>query len=165
MKVEYRITEDDYFRAMQLHAWRQQIMKPSVIAARAIAAILVLGAWWTAPDAALFFAFCLVVLAIVPLLVMYIWAPWSARRMYRQYMGIQEPMTFELSEDGLRLNSVAGEGVLLWRMILHWRQNDQFVLIYKMPLLFYLVPKSLAQQGFDIPLLVQRHTERVGPER
>jgi hypothetical protein len=70
-----------------------------------------------------------------------------------------------LSEDGLLINSVEGEMTLLWRMIFQWRQNDQFVLIYKMPVLFYVVPKSLAQQGFDIPLLVQRLAERVGPER
>jgi hypothetical protein len=31
--------------------------------------------------------------------------------------------------------------------------------------LFHIVPKSIAQEGFDIPLLVQRLGEHVGPER
>jgi hypothetical protein len=169
MKAEYRITEDDYARGMQLHAWRQFIRKPAVMAARAITAILALGAWWTARDAAPMFALslmilALMILAILPALWMYILVPYSARRMYRQYKAIQEPLAYELSEDGLLITSVEGEMTLLWRMILRWRQNDQFVLIYKMPLLFYVVPKSLAQQGFDIPLLVQRLAERVGKE-
>jgi hypothetical protein len=106
----------------------------------------------------------LVILVMLPALQMYILVPYSARRMYRQYKAIQEPLTYELSEDGLLISSVEGEMTLLWRMILRWRQNDQFVLIYKMPVLFYVVPKSLAQQGFDIPLLVQRLAERVGKE-
>jgi hypothetical protein len=172
MKIEYRMTENDYVKAMQLHAWRQ-FTRMRVIAPRAIIMILVLGAWWWAlqgravPDAAQFFALCLMLvlmLAVRPALRVYIVAPYSARRMYRQYKAIKEPVTIALSDDGLLFNSVEGEMILLWRMVLHWRQNDQFVLIYKMPLLFYPVPKSLAQQGFDIPLLVQRLTERVGPE-
>ncbi len=107
----------------------------------------------------------MVVLSILPAVLLYIVVPYSARRMYRQYKGIQEPMTVELSDDGLRLGSVDGEAILRWGMIFRWRQNDQFVLIYKMPMLFYLVPKSVAQHGFDIPLLVQRLAERVGPQR
>jgi hypothetical protein len=34
-----------------------------------------------------------------------------------------------------------------------------------MPVLYYIVPKSIERDGFDIPLLVQRLAERVGPER
>jgi hypothetical protein len=49
---------------------------------------------------------------------------------------------------------VGGEAILLWRMIFQWRQNNQFVLIYAMPTLLYLGPKSVAQQGFDVPFLV-----------
>jgi hypothetical protein len=169
VKAECRFTEDDYVKGMQFHAWRQSIGKPTLMAARAITAILVLGAWWTSRDTAPMFALSLMILALVilvmlPALQMYILVPYSARRMYRQYKAIQEPLTYELSEDGLLISSVEGEMTLLWRMILRWRQNDQFVLIYKMPVLFYVVPKSLAQQGFDIPLLVQRLAERVGKE-
>jgi hypothetical protein len=46
-----------------------------------------------------------------------------------------------------------------------WRQNNQFILVYRMPILFHIVPKSIAREGFDIPLLVQRLAEHVGPER
>jgi hypothetical protein len=34
-----------------------------------------------------------------------------------------------------------------------------------MPILYYIVPKSIAREGFDISLLVQRLAEHVGPER
>jgi hypothetical protein len=164
MKVEYRITEDDYAKAMQLHEWRRVLRWPSAIARATILILLILGAWWLPPDAAQIAAVCVVALAIAPAVRVYL-VTHHARRMYRQYKGIQEPMTVELSDDGLRVGSVDGEAILPWRKILQWRQNDQFVLIYKMPMLFYLLPKSLARQGFDIRLLVQRLAERVGPER
>ncbi len=164
MKVEFRITEDDYAKAMQLHEWRRMLRWPLAIA-RAIVLILLIFAGWWQPGAAPIIAVCVVVLSILPAVLLYIVVPYSARRMYRQYKGIQEPMTVELSDDGLRLGSVDGEAILRWGMIFRWRQNDQFVLIYKMPMLFYLVPKSVAQHGFDIPLLVQRLAERVGPQR
>jgi hypothetical protein len=61
---------------------------------------------------------------------------------------------------GLPLGCVVGEGSLPWRMILQWGRNDQFVLAYNMPRMFYLVPKSVVQQGFDIPVLLQGLAER-----
>ena len=48
---------------------------------------------------------------------------------------------------------------------LQWRQNKQLILIYGMPILYYIVPKSIQREGFDIPLLIQRLTEHVGTER
>jgi hypothetical protein len=34
-----------------------------------------------------------------------------------------------------------------------------------MPILYNVVPKSIEREGFDIPLLVRRLAEHVGPER
>jgi hypothetical protein len=88
-----------------------------------------------------------------------------ARRQYRQYKAIQELITAELTEAGINFSTENGGANLQWSKIFQWRQNDQFILIYPMPILFYVVPKSIAREGFDIPLLVQRLAEHVGPER
>jgi hypothetical protein len=155
MKVEYRIAENDYADAMRFHQWRRVFRWPSAI----VPLLLILTAWWLNVVA------LAVVLALLAAVAGYIGVDNGARRMYRQYKAIQEPMTVELADEGLRLGSAHGEGILPWRMIFQWRQNNQFVLIYTMPSLFYMVPKSVVQRGFDIPLLVQRLAERVGPER
>jgi hypothetical protein len=91
--------------------------------------------------------------------------PMRARRHYRQYKIIQEPITAELTETGINLSTENGGANLQWSKIFQWRQNDRFVFVYSMPILFYLVPKSIAREGFDIALLVQRLAEHVGPER
>ena len=66
---------------------------------------------------------------------------------------------------GIRFSNSDGEAVLPWSKVLQWRQNGQFILIYLMPIMFYILPKSIAREGFDIPLLIQRLAEHVGPER
>ena len=52
-----------------------------------------------------------------------------------------------------------------WSKVFQWRQNDQFVLIYTMPIIYYIIPKSIEREGFDVPLLIKRLGEHVGPER
>jgi len=117
------------------------------------------------PAAALIFAIAVAVLVILYAVGLFVLTPGRARRHYRQYKAIQEPIAAELTETGVKFSNGDGEANLPWSKVFQWRQNDQFVLIYGMPVLYYIVPKSIAREGFDIPLLVQRLAEHVGPER
>jgi hypothetical protein len=167
MKAQYRITEDDYANASRFHAWRRFIARPST-AQLAYGGILValLGiCMWALPAIAPVFAVTGATLAIMIAFGLFVRIPSRARRLYRQYKSIQEPITAELTDAGIKFSAPDGESNLPWSKILRWRQNDQFILIYPMPILFYILPKSIAQEGFDVPLLVQRLAEHVGPER
>jgi hypothetical protein len=168
MRVEFRITEDDYANAVQFHQWRSALRwRSTMISATGLIVLilLILAVWWEEAATLLIFLVVWLALLVVFLVTyMYTGVPYIARRTYRRYKAIQEPMTIELADEVLRLSSLVGEANLPWRMIVQWRQNNRFVLVYTMPRLFYLVPKSLAQQGFDIQALVQRLAERVGPE-
>jgi hypothetical protein len=106
-----------------------------------------------------------VFIAILVAANLFIRIPSIARRHYQQYKAIHEPIMAEMTDAGVTLSNANGEGVLPWPNVFQWRQNDQFVLIYMMPSLYYIVPKSIEREGFDVPLLVQRLTEQVGPER
>jgi hypothetical protein len=167
MKVQYRITEDDYANALRFHAWRHFIARPSsmqLVAGGVIVILLGVGVW-TRPAIAAIFAAVLAVFAILLAIGWLVGTPSRARRHYRQYRGIQEPITIELTEAGIKFSNTDSEGILPWSKALQWRQNDRYILIYTMPIIFYIVPKSIAQEGFDVPLLVQRLAEHVGPER
>ena len=166
MKVEYRVTEDDYAEAMQFHEWRRA-GRPSAITTAIILIpliLVILAVWRLPPDAAYIITIYVVTVspAVVAAVRVYIGVLNGARRMCRQCKAIEEPMTVELSDEGLRLGSALGEAITLWRMIFQWRQNDQFLLIYNVPRVFDVVPKSVAQQRFGIPLLLQRLAKRVG---
>jgi hypothetical protein len=167
MRVQYQITEDDYANVLRLHAWRNLIARPSRTRLVAgVATVALLGMLpWTHPAMAPIVALAVSVFAILFVVSVLVLTPGRARRHYRQYKGMHEPITAELTEAGIRLSNADGEAILPWSKIFQWRQNVQFILIYQMPLLFHIVPKSIAHEGFDVPLLVQRLSEHVGPER
>jgi YcxB-like protein len=167
MKVQYRITEDDYASLARFHAWRQFIARPSTmtLAAGGIVVVLLGIGLWTHPEIVPFLAVVVAGGAIGGAFGLFIHTPFRARRHYRQYKGIQEPITAELTDAGINFSVPDGEANLPWSKVLQWRQNDQFVLIYPMPVLYYIVPKSIGREGFDVPLLVRRLAEQVGPER
>jgi Na+/melibiose symporter-like transporter len=170
MKIQYRITEDDYASAARLHAWRHFIARPSATATTQLAAfaiIIVLPGLciWMFPGAAPLFAFVVAVVVIVCAFNLFVITPSRARRHYRQYRAIQEPIAAELTDEGIKFSTADGEAILPWAKVFQWRQNDRFILIYGMPILFYILPKSIGREGFDIPRLIERLTEHVGPER
>lgn len=134
------------------------------LVAGGIAAVLLSFILWTEPSLLTTLAFAVPVFAIVFAITLFVQVPRRARRHYRQYKGIQEPITLELMDAGLKFSSADSEGILQWSKVYQWRQNDRFILIYTMPIMFHIVPKLVARDGFDIPLLVQRLAEHVGPE-
>jgi len=169
MKVQYRITEDDYVRAVQFHSFRRFIARPSTKTLVAVCIFLAVSGFilWLDPSLPTLLALAtwVVVFALVYALALFVQVPRRARLHYRQYSTIQQPLTLELTDAGVKFSNADGEGTVRWPKVLQWRQNDRFILIYPMPILFHIVPKSIAQEGFDIALLVQRLAECVGPER
>jgi hypothetical protein len=165
--VQYRISEDDYASAARFHAWRHFIARPSatsLLACGVIVALLALGLWEGVVSGEVLVC-AIVIMAALSAFLIFVRVPSKARRHYQQYKAIQEVITAELTDAGIRFSNSDGEAVLPWSKLLQWRQNDRFVLIYPMPILFYIIPKSIEQDGFDIPLLIRRLAEHVGPER
>lgn len=167
MKVQYQITENDYANLARFHTWRHFIARPSttqLVAGGIIVALLCIGLWMR-PAAALILVIVVAVFVILFAVGLFVRTPSRARRQYQQYKAIHEPIAVELTETGVKFSNGDGEANLPWSKIFQWRQNDQFILIYGMPILYNVVPKSIEREGFDIPLLVRRLAEHVGPER
>jgi hypothetical protein len=167
MQVQYRITEENYAAAVPFHAWRHSIASPwQLVAAGMMVAggITILG---VSTHLAIASAVALGVTLFAVLFVfnLLVRIPFRARRQYRKYKAMQEPIWVELVDTGVRFANSDGDGILSWSKILQWRQNDQFILIYSMPILFHIVPKSITRDGFNVPLLLNRLVEHVGAER
>lgn len=157
MPVEYRITEQDYIRAQRLFARATPRGWAAFAVMAAGAALLAVAGGDLRPAGIGGLIGIAVVLAISRMLL-----PWNARRQYRKYKAIQEPLGIELREDGVRFASSQGEGTVVWDHILKWRQDARYVLLYPMPRMFHIVPRSIAAQGFDIDGLIARLEARVG---
>jgi hypothetical protein len=165
MKIQYRITEDDYANAARLHAWRHFIsMSPSTkLLVFALVVLACIGLWERIVSVA-GLAFIVLTISIIGAIIVLVVTPRRARRHYRGYKSIQEPIVAELTDAGISFSNSDGEGVLPWSKVLQWRQNTQFILIYPMAVMYYVVPKSIGRDGFDIALLTRRLVEQVGPE-
>ena len=46
-----------------------------------------------------------------------------------------------------------------------WRQDERYILVYLMPRLFHVVPRRVAEQGFDVAALEAALARHVGPAR
>lgn len=167
MKVQYRITEDDYAGAARLHAWRYFIARPSnmMLVACGIGVVLLGISLWMHVVSAPMLIFSTVIFLVLFAFSLFVYTPSRARRYYRQYKAVQELITADLTDTGIRFSNSDGEVILPWSKIFQWRQNKQLILIYGMPILYHMLPKSIQREGFDVPLLIQHLTEHVGPER
>lgn len=161
MKATYRISEQDYVDAMKLFAK----LTPRIVIIYSLAVL-------SLATIAVFGSFALRGAAIggliggisVSLIGRYVVSPFLARRHYRKYKAIHEEFEIELVDDGVRFENQNGNSIVTWDKVHKWRQNEVFVLIYPMPRLFYIVPKSLVSQRFDIGALTDKLQQHVGAQ-
>ena len=158
MIATFRISEDDYAYAMKLFA-RPTPLRWALLAA--IGVLLLLGVLIGGRNVWLAAVGGMVGMAIV-LLATRLLTPAMARRHYRKYKAMHAEFQAELLDNGLRLMSPHGDGIVVWENVLKWRQNDRFVLIYPMPKIFYVVPKSVADTGFELSALIEALQSKVG---
>lgn len=159
MQVGYRISEDDYVNASKLFAK----VTPRLAWIYTVAVICLVAA-------AVFGGRNLQAVAIggliggvsVTLVCRWILAPIMARRHYRKYKAIQDDFSLELLDDGILFKSTSGEGTVSWDNILKWRHNDSYILIYPMPRLYHIIPKSVAGDGFNVDQLIESLRVNVG---
>ena len=91
--------------------------------------------------------------------------PMQGRRQYRKYKAIQGEFAIELEDEGLQMTFANGYSLVRWDQTLKWREDEQFILIFPMPRIYYVVPKHVASQGFNVELLRQKLTSHVGPAK
>ena len=161
MKAQYQISEDDYVRAVRLFGkfTRKQLYVYFVLAGVLVLCVL-LGSpiVWAAGIGGLIGG------SIAILGGRFVVSPLLARRHYRKYKAIQDKFKVELLPDGLKFSSSSSEGKLTWDKVFRWRQNESYILVYLMPRLFHILPKSVANNGFNVSELTNRLLENVGPE-
>jgi YcxB-like protein len=162
MTAKYRISEDDYVNAMKLYG-KLTPLGAMVLAGMALLLVMieVLGPRALQGVAAGGLAGGI----IVALVGWYVISPIVGRRQYRKYKAIQEEFTVELFEDGIHIQTGESYSKIKWANIQKWRHNNDYILIYPMPRIYYVVPKSVSRDGFDMALLIAQLTQHVGKPR
>lgn len=161
MKASYRISEDDYVNAMKLFA---KLSPRALLIYVTVALVLVLFAVFGSRLLQAGAIGGLVGGGVVSLIMRLVVSPILARRHYRKYKAIQDEFTFELLDEGIQITSPNANGLVKWDHILKWRQNSDYLLMYPMPRIYYLLPKRISATGFDVDELVRALTKHVGAE-
>lgn len=159
MVARFQISEKDYVNALRLHEkLTSKMMAIYFLSAAALVLIAIFGTTLLRSGA----IGGLVGGGLVVILGRHLVTPMLAKRHYRKYEAIQEEFTISLSDAGVFLESSNAKALLPWSNILKWRENDEFLLLYLMPRLYHIVPKSLSREGFDIDSLVDGLVKNVG---
>lgn len=159
MKATFRVSEADYMKAM---SFAVQPTRRQVGALLTAAVVLLVLTVFGPPAVREYASGGLACGLLLIVWVYYILTPILSRRHYRQYKAMHEEFTVELLDEGLRFTSVNSDIRIPWANIIKWRHNETCILIYQMPRLYGVVPKSVAARGFDVALLISRLTEQVG---
>lgn len=161
METEYAISEDDYLRAMRLFA--RITPKIALFYAGGIV-ILLLAAAFGSPVIRGGAIGGLIVAIFIVVVERLLLGPILARRQYRKYKAIQEPVRVRLMDDGVQFSNADGSGVIRWDKIHKWRQDGAYLLIYLMPRMYYIIPKSVRDSGFELDRLIASLRANVGNE-
>lgn len=159
MSTKYRISEDDYVSAMRLFG---KLTSRKIAVLSTLVLFLMTLAVFGSPEAQGAGIGGVAGGLLVLVITRYIISPIMGRGHYRKYKAMHEEFSVELLEDGVRFVTKNSEWKISWDSILKWRQNDAYILIFPMPRIYYILPKSVAADGFDIPSLLDKLTNNVG---
>lgn len=161
MEAQFTISEGDYIRAMALYSRmtrKQLLLYAAMGGVFFLTAVFAQGAIQGGAIGGIIGLF-IVLLVVRPIAI-----PLLAKRHYRKYKAIQQPFRLRLDAEGLNFSTADGSNLIRWENILKWRQNKDYVLAYPMPRLYYVIPKHIQSQGFDLAGLLAALGERVGKE-
>ena len=74
-------------------------------------------------------------------------------------------MQIALNEEGIEFSTADSNGMIRWEKFLKWRQNDNYLLVYLMPRMYYIIPKSIEASGFDLAALTSALETNLGPQK
>ena len=136
MTVVGQCKESDYIAAQFLH------LRPRPVFAVMGVLIVILAFWALWMSRSLILLGCLAYLALWPC---FLW--WNAKRLFREYKAMSEPLEMHVGDDGLYFRRKHGEGLIPWIEVIKWRANRRLVLIYPSTNIFHMVPSHF----FDSP--------------
>jgi len=74
-------------------------------------------------------------------LIRFVYAPWKARRIFRQQKSLQRPFELSWADTGLTSRDANGEYTTPWPDYTKWKEDSRVFLLYHSDALFQMVPK------------------------
>lgn len=147
MEIQYNITEADYVKSVKLSAMATQKQLNWLVAGGL--GLLLLAVF--GPNSLKVMGYSGVICGVLGyLIVLHLFSPMQAKRNYRNYKSIHLPLYFDVVDGGFTIRTENGQNNVKWEDVLKWREDKNYVLIYFAPKMFYMIPKRIAESGFDM---------------
>jgi hypothetical protein len=159
MEHEYEISEQDYVNAMTVFARPTAGMKLAYASASAVFLLLYVSSPALRGLVLSGFLGGFGVLLACRFLVV----PRRARSDYRSYPAIRPKIRVSFDEGGVHFATESSQGSLEWANIVHWRESEEYLLLYLSPRMFHIIPRRIARDGFDLALLLELLQQKLGP--
>jgi len=159
VEIEYTITEHDYVRAVKLAGI---VTKKQLIWLSLLGLLLLLFALFGEKLLRFMGIFGISFGIIGYFLTLYIISPLIAKRHYRKYKLLHQPLRFTMTDSGYAIKSDSGEINVKWSDLLRWRENNEFILLYFAPKLFHMVPITLIEKEINISEIERKLTDQLG---
>ena len=153
MKVEYRMSLEDYIEINQAHLKHQKwlyLLLWIFSIFLVLTALLYLILSFFQQD----FSFIQAIFFIILGIFIHPDLNFGRRRMlvstWKSHRGMQEPMTLEALEDGIVIESTLFKSHLKWGMYIKWLETKNLFILYQSAQSFNVVPKRAFIQDEDI---------------
>lgn len=160
MEIEYTISEIDYVSAA---IFAGSVTKKQAKWFLLCFLILLLLALFVVISLKFLVVYGLLSGILVYFLCLYAILPLIAKRHYRQYKLLHQPIRLTLNDSGYTVMNRSGEIRVQWSELLHWRENSKFILLYFAPRMYHIVPKKMAEKEMILNELKHCLIEQVGP--
>lgn len=148
--VRYTVTEDDCVQALRLH-WRptRGVLSIQIFLGTFVIIMAIFGPTQT-----------IQLLAVACILVFFLTrrviGPWIQRNTFRKSKILQEPLILTYDDEGVHLKGESGESRMTWDRLMKWKDSETYLLMYISPRQYYIIPKRLRDQDFDVDGLCER---------
>ena len=141
MNITYKLTQDEYQKAVTLHLNRgNRLVMLAIYIALAVGVVLLGTDFSNTREVitnvlAVFFS-----IAFYMLFVRMISA-YQAKSIYKKSTALQHEVTLRVSGKGVKLDKKADNATIPWSAFTKWKQDLRFYLLYTSPRHFNVIPK------------------------
>jgi len=159
MNITYKLTLDEYQKAVSLHLNRGNRLVMLAIYIVLAAGIVFLGTDFSDTREvitnvlAIFFSIAFYMLFVRML------SAYQAKSIYNKSPTLSHEMTLRVSGKGIKLDKKTNNATIPWSAFLKWKQDENFYLLYTGPRYFNVIPKHAltATQSEELEAYLQKY--------
>lgn len=146
MNITYKLTQDEYHKAIALHLNRgNRLVMLAIYVALAVGIVFLGTDFSNTRDViknvlAVFFSIAFYILFVRML------SAYQAKNIYTKSPNLSHEVTLRVSGKGIKLDKKTNNATLPWSTFSKWKQDEKFYILYTGPRQFNVIPKHVLNE-------------------